>query len=452
MLTGGFLGGWTFRDATASLVETIRQKEQLEAALGDATPSLGVFAQRLSPVFRIVDEKARRKARSLSRTPDGVKHLVYAGRIIPNKGIVQLVRAFGIWPMSGCKLSLIGDYEPDFLMSQNSGNCSTFEFFFRREVFGKHSSLPVSLIQPLPQERLAEWFSAADAFLYPSFHEDEASGNAAHEAVLCGTPAIVTDWCGLGQLGRNTSPGAVATYACLGGVRFSLKALRDRIVEATGRPGNERHPHREADAEWVRRTFDPEWMRDSLQASLVELLGKPVAPPPEGGWRCQSRIDQWAKKGPASFRQALGADPDSDPEGLYADGTGFRQEWYSEARFLSAIQGFYTTHPAPPRLSPGDRLHGFWRIALWKDELALVEFGYPGPRVLRFPETEWNLLASTAYLLPNGESGFVAGDSISCRVLQKAVDLGYLVPDEFGKDPIRENDLSAMQRSSQKQP
>ena len=65
--------------------------------------------------------------------------------------------------------------------------------------------------------------------MLPSFHEDEALGYAAHEAVLCGLPAIVTDWCGLGQLGNINKNRKISTYASLGGVRYSLYELRKKI-------------------------------------------------------------------------------------------------------------------------------------------------------------------------------------------------------------------------------
>jgi glycosyltransferase involved in cell wall biosynthesis len=84
----------------------------------------------------------------------------------------------------------------------------------------------------MPQTDLAATFRSPDVFAYPSFHEDEASGNAAHDAVLSGLPAVVTDWCGLGQLGRNNRGGAIPTYATLGGVRYSLRSLRNRLESA----------------------------------------------------------------------------------------------------------------------------------------------------------------------------------------------------------------------------
>lgn len=354
--------------------------------------------------------------------------------MIPNKGLIQLIRCLNLWPVRGASLTIVGNYEPDFPISQSGGDCATFESYFRREGIERNSSVKLESLPPMPPELLVKCFWKADAFLYPSFHEDEACGTTPLMAVLSGIPAIVTDWCGLGQLGRNTRGGTVPTFASLGGVRYSLRALRDRITEVvemgavsdclgTGAA--------EADAAWVKATFDPLWMKDSVRQSVSDLLARNVEPPPQGGWRCRSRVERLVEEGPDSFKRALTCDPDLDPSGLYVDGLGYHNNSYSEARFLTAIQGLYTTYPDPPELRPGARLHGFWRVALWEDERALVEFGFPGPRILRFNEADWSDIVAVANPLSMDEIEFVPKDEGTCRILQKAVDLGYLVPHEL---------------------
>jgi hypothetical protein len=434
MLPGGFLGAWTFRDATVNLVETSRQKTQLERAGGTLPFPLAVFAQRLATGVFFPKECGNGSLAASGALPSGrAKRIVYAGRLIPNKGITQLVRCLNLWPLSGVELTLIGAYEPDFVISQAGVSCPRFEHWFLREVLARNAAASVRILAPVSQTSLAEVFWNSDVFVYPSFHEDEASGNAAHEAVLSGLPAVVTDWCGLGQLGRNQRGGALPTYASLGGVRYSLHALREQIALVLDAERATDPSVRHRDADWVRATFDPHWMKNSVQAAIETLLARPHGPPWKVGWRCPERLHEIARCGPEPFRAALAGDSDTTPEELYVDGTGYEHTTYSEARFLAAIQGMYTTWPSPPRLRSGARLHGFWRVALWDQERALVEFGFPGPRVLRFSETAWRLVCGSARQGVRGEVAFEVRDSEDAGVLQKAVDFGILVPD----DPLR---------------
>lgn len=431
MLPGGLLNGWTFRKGTLNLVQTTRQKHQLENAFSSTDIALGVFGQRLSThIFRLPE--AEHSFSSSSAPFLTGPRLVYAGRIIPNKGISQLVRCLNIWPIPRAKLTIIGDYEPDFPISQSGGDCAGFARWVDREVIQKNQSVSLHFVPPLPQSSLVKHFWASDVFLCPSFHEDEALGNAAHEAVLSGIPAIVTDWCGLGNLGRNTRGGALPTYPTLGGVRFSLRALSQTIANVTLGTNCRDQIAAVTDSDWVKATFDPQRMKASLEDSTFELLKRPPEEAPKGGWRCPSRITRLSNIGPAVIREALSHASISDPEGLYVDGSGYQQEDYSEARFLTAIQSLYTTYSKPPELQPGDLLHGFWRVALIDNEKALIEFGFPGPRLLRFNDSDWNVvLAATKYLSRN-EIEFTVRDEKSSRILQSAVDLGYLVPHKFG--------------------
>lgn len=423
MLPGGFLNGWAHHSATMNMVETIRQKNQIENKCEGLGLKLGVFAQRLNTtVFRI-----KHKTSQCSGTTEQLR-LIYAGRFIPNKGISQIIRCLNIWPLANTALTLIGNYEPDFPISQNGGCCATFEKWFSQEASARNRFVALEIAAPVGQTELAQHFWEADIFLYPSFHEDEASGNTAHEAVLSGIPAIVTDWCGLGQLGRNTRGGAVWTYPTLGGVRYSLLALRSQIEKVAKSLKLHSVDDKETDASWVKSIFNPASMQASLKDSVYRLLEEPVCPPPEGGWRSVSRLKTLASNGPQSFRNALARAPKSDQAGIYVDGIGFCDDHYSHSSFFKAVQGLYTTWASPPLLRVGNRLHGFWRVALWDEERTLVEFGFPGPRLLRFSESEWQSVRSSSHHLGAGEVEFEIHDEQTARVMQRAIDLGYLVP------------------------
>lgn len=446
MLPGGFLGGWTFRDTTVNLVETERQREQLRAAFGERAPRLGVFAQRLAvDTFTVSSHADRATARqSVGVEPRGM-HLVYAGRWIANKGLVQVGRALNLWPVRSVRLTIIGDFEDDFQISQSDGIHVCFHEFFRREFIARSKRFHIKQVPSMPQRDLHRWYSSADAFVCASFHEDEASGNAAHEAVLSGIPAVVTDWCGLGQLGRNTRGGAIATYSTLGGVRFSLAELRSAIVRAASMKLSETGSAAGADADWVRDAFNPTRMRSSIHKAVRTLLQLPAGPPPRGGWRCAERVRDLCVSAPAGFRRAISASRTAPPHGLFVEGGGLGGDpSVSLPHLFQAIQSIYTTWPLPPLVRRGAMLRGFWRVALWPKERALVEFGFPGPRLLRLQDSEWEAVVPCATKVSGSDIAFRVRSEGAVRVLQRAVDLGYLVPDLL-HDRLFERDAASVQ-------
>ena len=71
---------------------------------------------------------------------------------------------------------------------------------------------------------------------------------------------------------------------------------------------------------------------------------------------------------------------------------------------------------------------------MWAEERAIVEFGFPGPRLLRFNHEDWEAINSSASIGPHGDLEFRPVSTMSTEVLQRAVDLGYLVPDNLNGD------------------
>lgn len=94
----------------------------------------------------------------------------------------------------------------------------------------------------------------------------------------------------------------------------------------------------------------------------------------------------------------------------------------------------YTTWPLPPRVRAGVLLRGFWRVSLWTEERAIVEFGFPGPRLLRHDHEAWEGIISSAAIVPLGDVEFRPVSTSSAEVLQRAVDLGCLIPDSLHND------------------
>ena len=429
MLTGGFLDGWLRRQATVNLVETEQQKNQIRKSLGSFIPKLGVFAHSLSTqIYRPPYKTEYSNKKCSDQNP--LKTLLYAGRLIPNKGITQIIRCLNLCPKKNTRLKIIGDYEPFFLNSQSGTTCANFDKWFKIEVIGKNKHLPIEILDSMTDDKLVKQYWSSDAFVLPSFHEDEALGYAAHEAVLCGLPAIVTDWCGLGQLGNINKNRKISTYASLGGVRYSLYELRKKISSILACEDSSIKEQSNDSINWVKSKFSHQRMKSYLEKAVNELLKTPVEKPPSGGWRCQNRLNAIIKDGPRLFTEALSHKSTSDHQSLYAYGTGFQNEDFSEARFLTAIQGMYTSFPSIPEIKPGIWLHGFWRVNLWEDEKALVEFGYPGPRVLPFNSQNWKTVLDSSKKAKDAkdEVTFFVKNHETCKVLQIAVDLGFLVP------------------------
>ena len=123
------------------------------------------------------------------------------------------------------------------------------------------------------------------------------------------------------------------------------------------------------------------------------------------------------------------------PNDLYVDGTGdLGCGLFSEPHFLTAVQSIYTSFPETPKAIKGCRYIGFWRIAVWQEEMALVEFGYPGPRVKRFDKKDWQQLSGSINYGINGEVEFRPKSENEMKLIQNLIELGYLVPDKLSKN------------------
>jgi len=427
MLPEGFLGKWTFdHPSTVSIVTSSHQASRITRSFANLPLHVFPFYPTISSVFLEPNEAAVEGMKD-GRNPS---HLVYGGRWIANKGLCQLVRA--LKPRQGGVKSVefIGEFEPDFPLSQSGGTHINYPEFHAREVLQANPLLSIWETQSLPAPALASRFRRATAFAYLSFHEDENYGLAPREAAACGAAPVLTDWCGLGEFGRSAHGGIVRTWPTLGGIRYSLTealAETERVMGWTQQQKNEAETFNRA---WVASECSGANSIQQMGRALQTLLGLPAAPPPDGGWRCPSRVERLIAHGPSSFKNALSPQSVSAPKGLYVEGLGRGDQPFSEASFFAAIQGLYTTWPGTPKLLPGVRLHSFWRAALWNQERALVEFGYPGPRVLRFTEAEWQVVSSSAIPQATGDLVFDISDGVAVEVFQRTIELGYLVPDD----------------------
>ena len=342
-----------------------------------------------------------------------------------------MVRALNLWPVKNARLSIVGSYEPDFLIYHSNAYHTTFPEFFKREVVSRSPLMDINLHSAKPHSELRDIFWSSDCFVYPSFHEDENFGLAPREAMLSGVPAVVSDFCGLGQLAHSKSK-IVKTYPTLGGVRYSLYELRQKISEIKGWSEDDKKTKQELNYGFVLQESDRTKALTSLRNATKRLLEKQPGDSPKGGWRSKNRVDRWAAVGPDSFKKAIALRNTQPPAGLFVDGTGFpdNTNWFSDIHFQKAIQAFYTTLPKAPEVKSGICYRGFWRVTLWPEEKAVVEFGYPGPRIKRLNKRQWNLLIKSSKVRELGEVIFIP-DNNAIGLIQELLELGYLVPDSF---------------------
>jgi glycosyltransferase involved in cell wall biosynthesis len=424
MLPEYLLDPSAYLPATMNCVTTASQAESLGRGLKEARPELSVFAPRLNEsVFHPPDAARRAAGRGRFGVGEGDIHLVYAGRFLATKGLCQLVRSLTLWPDERMRVTLAGNFSPDFPIRLSNATHSTFAGFWKRETLGRGTGPRVSVIPGLPAGSLRELYWSADLFVYPSGHEDENFGFSPREAALCGAPSVVTDFCGLRDLAVQMPWGGVDTYPTAGGIRFSLRRFR-RLIDAAV-AGRDWDPVRCAEA--VRRECDPGLSAERLKRAAERLLSAPLdapAEPAEALKRLKTKLLSCAGERIAAALIDAKASP---PDGGEVDGCGVRDD---RRRLIQAIQGLYTTFPEAPGVASGTRYRGFFRVALWPEERAVVEFGFPGPRLRRYEPGPWREIAAAAARDETGDTVFVPGDANQVRLIRELVELGYLVSDE----------------------
>ena len=426
MLTSVYFNHEHFAGNTINLMTSRLQAQRIKEHLGEAAPGLGVFTPRLKQDnFYPPSREEKASARGKMKLAKNTKHIVYAGRWLSNKGICQVIRALNLWPLDSVKISFAGNFEPPFMINQTGANHHTFSAYFEREVVRRNCHTQLYLLKAHGPEALRELLWSADLFVYPSIHEDENFGMVPREAVLCGVPVVVTDFCGLGQLGRGVG-GLLPTYPTLAGPRYSLKVLRDLIADGLSTSKDKLNKNiRFVSAECYPLTAMADLKR-AAETLMRQPLVKDLPTPKAAGSELFSRLLRYADPG---ILEAVLAKNKPIPDGLLVDGTGCYNKEIAYNKFLSTIQGFYTTVDKPPLIEAGSVLRGFSRLALWQEEKALVELGFPGPRVKRYGDKDWHDLLACIEIQPDQEIILCPRTVDQLRLVRELVELGYLVPD-----------------------
>lgn len=157
--------------------------------------------------------------------------LLYLGKLTPRKGVDHLLAAVARLPADRVTLVV-------------AGNDMGVRAELERQAAGLELGDRVRFVGLLTGRSRLAALADADVLIYPS--TDEIFGLVPFEGLLCGTPAVVTDDCGCGQLVAQARAGELVRYGDHAGLARVIGALlgdgrrRARMV-ARGRAFIERH-------------------------------------------------------------------------------------------------------------------------------------------------------------------------------------------------------------------
>lgn len=426
LLPEGYQDPVIFSENTVNIVTSAFQAKRIKDNLAKATPRLAVFTPKLNENdFYLSSSKERAVERKKLGLSNNDIHIVYAGRWLATKGITQLLRALTLWPDKRIKVSLAGNFEPNFPIRQMSASHFTYASYFKREFLENKLMPTVYLGGAKTPAQLRELFWSADLVVYTSVHEDENFGMVPREAALCGVPVVVTDFCGLNPIGQQMPWGCVNTYSAFNGPRYSIFELRKALDAAI----EKKNWDPQSAAKSVKKECSPVTAQANLKRAARSLLAKPLVKPLESKAARQKILFDLLRYADEKIPLAFAHNDPQAPDGAFVDGTGFYNCHFPYQGFLRAVQGFYTTHNEPPKVLRGSTYRGFSRIALWSQERAVVEFGFPGPRVKHYGDKDWRTLVSCAQNDKTGDIVLRPNRSDQIHFVQQLIDLGYLVPD-----------------------
>ncbi len=151
------------------------------------------------------------------KIPQDAFLVLFLGRIVPKKSPELLLEAFAGWQRSSTAAL------PSFLVFAGPSESESYLRTLKADV--KRLGLSESVVFTGAVYGDAKWSALmdADVFVLPS--QNENFGNAAAEAIACGTPVVVTDRCGIAPVIEGRA-GLVISHECEALVR-ALDQLSD---------------------------------------------------------------------------------------------------------------------------------------------------------------------------------------------------------------------------------
>ena len=151
---------------------------------------------------------------------EGRKVVGFLGRLVTEKGLHVLLQAWDrvLQAHPSPILLLAGEGE------QVAGGSELGSLQALAQRFGES----VRIVGPIPEARLAEFYSLCDVFAFPSISPLESFGMAQVEAMRCGTPVVASDLPGVREPVQRTTMGLLARR----GDSASLADSLNRILQS----------------------------------------------------------------------------------------------------------------------------------------------------------------------------------------------------------------------------
>lgn len=144
----------------------------------------------------------------------------FCGRIVEEKGIDVLIKAFAQLKKEGMQAELLigGDY-------QNVAGGSIYPYL--KQYIDEHHITDIMFLGRIKEEDLGAFYSSLDVFTLPSVNSLESFGMVQVEAMMCGTPVVSSDLYGVRKIVQNTGMGEI----CKRGDVRSLASCIRKVVE-----------------------------------------------------------------------------------------------------------------------------------------------------------------------------------------------------------------------------
>lgn len=153
----------------------------------------GVDIERFRPVGSNAE---RQQIRGQLGLPMDKRVVIFAGSIVPRKGVDLLLKAWRhvISSHPDTTLVLVGGFaRPTFMTEQRMKDLMQFQQGVRD--LAESAEMKGSVLFPGETDKVEEWLRAADAFVFPT--EQEGMGNVVLEAMACALPSVITQFRGM---------------------------------------------------------------------------------------------------------------------------------------------------------------------------------------------------------------------------------------------------------------
>jgi glycosyltransferase involved in cell wall biosynthesis len=230
-----------------------------------------------------LDDTTRSEARGELGLPPDARTVLYAGRLIPEKNLLGVLRVMSVLMRATPSVHLV-----------LAGELGSFPF---AEFGVSPVNFPRSLLRAaeglsIPAERILfagavspsemrELYGIADVLINLTLHHDENFGLSQVEAMACGTPVVGTMWGGLKDTIADGETGyRVATNVTPLGVKVDWWEAANRVYSVLRDPGAQDR-FRNAGPSRASRLYSPARLRERLMELLRARVNAADLPPAE---------------------------------------------------------------------------------------------------------------------------------------------------------------------------